>query len=251
MRKDTFLQVIEKIARICLQRLSLFYMNFLSHYYFDLHADSPYRVVGALLPDLLKNANKDWNLYPQKSKHLFENNQVYSEILEGWKKHLSVDKIFHSHSFFFEHTKAIKQQIAHLMEQSPIRPSFYSHIALELLLDHLLTQKYSNIVDDLYSRLDLVSTKEIDGFLKLSGVTQTAIFDSFFNSFKSSRYLSCYTEMENIAYALNRICLRVWPTGLNQDTIKLTTLQLSTYKLVLEEDFMRIFDEIETRLQLA
>jgi hypothetical protein len=49
-------------------------MNFLSHYYFD-RADKDANVVmGTVLPDLIKNAAKEANLYPQKNEFLFKGN---------------------------------------------------------------------------------------------------------------------------------------------------------------------------------
>jgi hypothetical protein len=41
-------------------------MNFLSHFYFDRHSEDPHLVLGAVLPDLVKNARKDWNLHPER-----------------------------------------------------------------------------------------------------------------------------------------------------------------------------------------
>ena len=34
-------------------------MNFLSHFYFDRNTTDPHQVIGMVLPDLLKNANKE------------------------------------------------------------------------------------------------------------------------------------------------------------------------------------------------
>jgi hypothetical protein len=46
-------------------------MNFLSHFYFDRHCDDPHLVLGAVLPDLVKNARKDWNLQPERKAEEF------------------------------------------------------------------------------------------------------------------------------------------------------------------------------------
>ena len=45
-------------------------MNFLSHFYFDRLNTDANVVMGVVLPDLIKNASKEANLYPQKNDGL-------------------------------------------------------------------------------------------------------------------------------------------------------------------------------------
>ena len=49
----------------------LYPMNFLSHFYFEQQNPDSNMVMGTVLPDLVKNASKDWNFYPQKNEALF------------------------------------------------------------------------------------------------------------------------------------------------------------------------------------
>lgn len=46
-------------------------MNFLSHYYFERYTGHSERVLGGLLPDLLKNVDKGYNFQPQRYESLF------------------------------------------------------------------------------------------------------------------------------------------------------------------------------------
>ena len=41
-------------------------MNFLSHYYFDRTETNCYHILGTVLPDLLKNADKTIVLHPEE-----------------------------------------------------------------------------------------------------------------------------------------------------------------------------------------
>ena len=113
-------------------------MNFLSHYYFERENQNENEVIGTVLPDLVKNAHKDWNLYPQKREEIFATDLRLVSILKGWKKHLEVDILFHSSDFFNHHTSNLKQLLLPILKDSPVRPSFLAHIGIELLLDHLL-----------------------------------------------------------------------------------------------------------------
>ena len=95
-------------------------------------------VIGTILPDLVKNAQKEWNLFPQKNEELFNKDPQLNSLLEGWKRHLEVDIIFHSSDFFNEQMAKLKQLLLPILKNSPVRPSFLSHIGVELVLDHLL-----------------------------------------------------------------------------------------------------------------
>ena len=106
-------------------------MNFLSHFYFDRHSQDPHLVLGTVLPDLVKNARKDWNIHPEKKVELFTGN-IDKAILKGWKRHLAVDRHFHNSNFFFAHTSTIRERIAPALQDSVVRPSFLAHISNKL-----------------------------------------------------------------------------------------------------------------------
>lgn len=225
-------------------------MNFLSHFYFEKKQTDNYVVLGVVLPDLLKNTDKSWNIHPQKNPSQFEKNQQFSAILEGWKRHLEVDRIFHSSNFFETQLQKIKPFLEPVISHSPIRASFLSHIAIELLLDHLLICEQKINVLGFYTYLQQSDPNIITNFLKLNAVPDPEKFVVFFDRFIQSHYLLSYDRCENIAYALNRICLRVWPTGLDEDRRAELSQALEMYKQQLKENFMVIFDEIEQKLAI-
>ncbi len=84
-------------------------MNFLSHYYFDRDDTNCYHILGIVLPDLLKNADKTIVLHPEKMHHP---NDAVNSIVTGWNKHLEVDRYFHSSDFFIEHSHELKKTFA-------------------------------------------------------------------------------------------------------------------------------------------
>jgi len=223
-------------------------MNFLSHYYFDRTSDDAYVVMGTVLPDLIKNASKEANLYPQKNEFLFKGNPDEESLLMGWKRHLAVDLLFHSSAFFLEKTTALKQLIKPIVEDTAVRPSFLAHIGLELLLDHLLVEQNLIQVNHFYDKLEKVKKDSLSDFLEHCKLKNPEIFFDFLTKFISSKYLLSYQKLENISYALNRICMRVWPETLSERQLNLLTLELGIFKAVLQKDFMEIFEEIEKKL---
>jgi len=223
-------------------------MNFLSHFYFDKSTTDANVVMGIVLPDLIKNASKEANLYPQKNEFLFLGNENEESLLAGWKKHLAVDLHFHSSTFFLEKTTALKHLIKPIVENTAVRPSFLAHIGLELLLDHLLIEHNLVQVNHFYEKLAAVKKDSLGDFLSHCGLKNQPVFFKFLEGFISSKYLLSYQKLENISYALNRICMRLWPETLGEKQLEALTFELFTFKTILEKDFMEIFKEIERKL---
>ncbi|SMC98982.1 Protein of unknown function, DUF479 [Pedobacter nyackensis] len=206
-------------------------------------------VLGVVLPDFIKNAKKDYNLYPLKIRHLFEDEPHQISILNGWKKHIEVDQIFHSSKFFQQHTAELKQLILPSCENSPVKPFFLAHIGLELVLDHLLATEGLVNINTFYDQLSRANKTALNDFLHTSSLNDTDVFFSFLNSFISSRYLFSYQKVENIAYALNRICMRLWNNPFSEEQLHQLTGQLEEFKNHLKNDYLSIFNDIEGRLK--
>ncbi|MET1055444.1 MAG: hypothetical protein ABWY16_09060 [Pedobacter sp.] len=223
-------------------------MNFLSHFYFERKNTDDYIVMGVVLPDLIKNADKNWNLNPQKDEYLFTDVPGYNSLLTGWKRHLEVDRLFHSSAFFREQTAILKQMILPAVETGPVKAFFLAHIGLELILDQLLLTH--NVVDaaQFYEQLQASRTEELSGFLRLAGLPDQHRFDKFLDDFISSRYLFSYADMENITYSLNRICMRLWKDPFQQTQLDILTIQLGRFRQQLENNFLTIFAEVGKEL---
>lgn len=223
-------------------------MNFLSHFYFERQTSNNYIVMGMVLPDLIKNASKDWNLNPQKDEYLFNDIPNYAALLEGWKRHLLLDQLFHSSLFFKEQTAILKQLLLPALQTGPVKPFFLAHIGLELVLDHLLLTKTLIHTDRFYQQLQGANTESLTGFLRLAGLPDQARFQKFIDGFISSRYLFSYEKMENLTYALNRICMRLWNNPFTDEQLNLLTTGLEKFKVLLEKDFLTIFEELDQQL---
>lgn len=223
-------------------------MNFLSHFYFEKDNCDSYLVMGTVLPDLIKNGKKEWNLYPQKKEAVFLDEPLLHSMLLGWKRHLEVDRLFHSSAFFFEETARLKQLILPLLEQSKVRPSFLAHIGVELMLDHLLVEHQQVNINSFYGHLESVEDKVLTHFLQKCGADHAEVFLKFMSGFKSSRYLFSYQKIENISYALQRICMRLWTHPFDESTTGRLTAELALYKRSLEVNYMDIFREMERKM---
>ncbi|QNK62971.1 hypothetical protein H7F33_00135 [Pedobacter sp. PAMC26386] len=224
-------------------------MNFLSHFYFERKNSNDYVVMGVVLPDLIKNADKDWNLNPQKDEYLFRDVPDYAALLSGWKRHLEVDRLFHSSVFFKEQTANLKQLILPALQTGPVKPFFLAHIGLELILDHLLLTQSLVDTAHFYRQLTAAHTESLTGFLKYAGLPDQGRFDHFLGKFISSEYLFSYEKIENITYALNRICMRLWLNPFTEEQLQILTKKLEEFKQQLDQQgFLTIFDYIDEEL---
>jgi len=220
-------------------------MNFLSHFYFERTNTDDHMVMGVVLPDLVKNAHKDWNLNPHRQDELFSNNPRHQSILRGWRKHIEVDRLFHCSEFFKDQTGILKQMILPAVGSGPVKPFFLAHIALELVLDHLLITTGKINVNRFYDQLSKSNTGDLQSFLLLAGIADIQLFEKFLSGYISSKYLLSYQKSENITYALNRICMRLWPNPFTEQQLALLTQAIRDYIKTLDEDFLLIFNEME------
>jgi hypothetical protein len=220
-------------------------MNFLSHYYFDRDTTNSYHTLGTVLPDLLKNADKNIIIHPEKLHH---DNPAINDIIKGWQKHLEVDRHFHSSDFFINHSHQLKLLLRPVIAGSPVKPFFLGHIAIELILDNLLITTGKVSVSDFYAHLNACNNEVIREFLNFSGLKDTDRFFRFYEKFKSSRYLETYVETQQIAYALKRICMRIWDNPFTPEQEEAMNTILAAYRSDIYDDFMSVFSIIENKL---
>lgn len=222
-------------------------MNFLSHFYFDRETEDHNQVLGMVLPDLLKNANNEWTIRPEKKEEEYTNLSLLN-LYTGWKRHILVDKYFHSSSFFFEHSRNLRKRISQFLNDSPVKPFFVAHIALEIMLDSLLLK--NNLIQPtvFYKHLLQIDKTTLSRFLEINKIDDPEQFIRFLNSFIKSRYLESYNDPVQIVYAINSLCKRLWPDSFNEKQKLQLTDSIIGYMIVLRNDYMVIFDEIEKKL---
>jgi len=223
-------------------------MNFLSHFYFDRDIDNCYHILGIVLPDLLKNADKTIVLHPEKLSHP---DPEINSIIQGWKKHLEVDRYFHSSGFFLTHSHELKLLLTPAVGGSPVKPFFLGHIAIELILDNLLITADKISVNAFYENLERCEIGIINEFLTFAGLKDTTDFFAFYENFKKSQYLYSYAETKEIAYALKRICMRVWKDPFTPGNEAQMNRVLMAYRETLLDNFMSVFGEIEDKLNAS
>ncbi len=220
-------------------------MNFLSHFYFDRNCNDAYHVLGSVMPDLLRNADKEAKI---KIENLpAQNEAAICSIISGWKKHLEIDRHFHSSQFFKTHAHQLKLLFVPILAGSEVKPFFLGHIALELILDNLLLTNRTVFADDFYDHLKNAETSRISKFLLLNHVHQQK-FLNFYASFIHEKYLYSYRQLDSVVHALKGICQRIWKKPFTQRQEADVARVIKAYTEILSVNFMLIFDEMEVLL---
>lgn len=223
-------------------------MNFLAHYYFERYAPESERILGAILPDLLKNVDKRYGFHPQQFEESLFAHPKTMWISEGWYRHVEVDKIFHSSVYFLDHCHVFRKMLVPVVEHLPIRASFLAHIAIELLLDHLLIENEQVNPVRLYEHLEQVNRPIIERYLNTIGEIDLERFFSFYEGFLRSRYILEYKDVSNLSYALFNICKRLWNfEATDRDLVNLTQC-LIDYKDAYLTNYIDIFHEIQHKI---
>ncbi len=226
-------------------------MNYLSHFYFDQHQTDAYYILGIALPDLTKAFNKSWNIHPHKNQDLWQTDTTLTQIHKGWQQHLAVDFHFHNSTFFEQETLIIKQAFRDAPFQSAfLRPSVLAHISLELVLDNLLQKDKHVDAEKFYHKLTTIDTQNMVLFMELNGITDAASCQTRYQAFVDSKYLLSYVHTERLAYALSRVCQRIWGEALPETDIKQLELILKNTSDRLHTNYMVIFEEISAKLHI-
>jgi|SRR5690606_5345461 len=220
-------------------------MNFLSHYYFNRYSRDPELVAGCVLPDLLRNADKSARIRPEQHELSFLHHPRLQQLYAGWQQHIETDRRFHDLPFFYEYTHRLRLVLGPILEGTPIRASFLSHIALELLLDHRLLVDQVLDEEHFYQCLEAADRPTVDRFLHLCGLSETLFFFEFFDAFNRARYVGRYRDVEQVGHALLNICRRLWDFQLPEAHRLRMVEALETQAHGLAGEYMKVFDEIE------
>jgi hypothetical protein len=141
--------------------------------------------------------------------------------------------------------------LAPVIEGSPVKPFFLGHIALELILDNLLITTGKITAHSFYDHMSECDREVIQEFLTFAGLKDSTRFFRFFEGFKKDGYLHTYAETTQIAYALKRICMRVWENPFTLAHEAAMNKVLVNYRAHILDDFMSIFEEIAPKLNAA
>jgi hypothetical protein len=167
--------------------------------------------IGTSLPDMLSVVDRRSRLRSKNVSPFADGSQSFqAEIAAGVLQHLEDDRWFHTTEGFLltmdELTRIFKRVIG---THDGMRCSFLGHIVTELQLDAALDERYPNLLDEYYYRLneidaiavaaevDRLATKPVDGFAYL------------IEQFRKAQFLRDYRDPQTLLFRLNQVMKRV------------------------------------------
>lgn len=221
-------------------------MNFLSHYFFDGQANNPYFNLGLILPDLMGMMRRGWKI---RSIHLttdFTHKPDFHEMKKGVQQHLAMDDFFHKSIFFKENNQLIRNYLqTYGIHGKPYRPSFISHVFLEMLMDRILVKKQRHVVDHFYDELNRVGLSRLSEFYNDLGLPYYKDFYDFLTSFIENRYIYRYADTDKFFDIVNHIFKRVRQPKFDEWQIQQLRSSLDFLEDIIWHNFFELRNEIK------
>lgn len=174
-------------------------MNFLSHYYLLPEKDQAEKVLGNLIPDLLRGFTKIYN------EDLKERKEIHHyPLIQGIHFHLQTDAIFHELSFFHESCALVKSKIVEL--KLPEKKSYMlAHIMVELILDQNLMLQEDNLAESFYQSLADIEKNVESKLNKSFQLRESSKISTIFKGFIENKYAFALKSPEGIISACHHI----------------------------------------------
>lgn len=186
-------------------------MNYLSHYVYNHEilglAPQPYFVMGVALPDL-------WSRYTRARRIRWKSVQACRPaddtdlcLRAGLLNHVDADRRFHCLPAFLRMQRALKDQLAPAQLRSGLL-DFFSHIAIELALDHALLRRRPGLADRFYDDLARCDRAEVETRVARLGAVDTTGLGDVIGAFVARRFLRWYAQPEGLMEATRLILSR-------------------------------------------
>jgi hypothetical protein len=184
-------------------------MNYFSHG--RLFVDDPYFLAGTAVPDWLSVSDRRVRV---RSKHALawvdDADPRTAALARGIARHHADDRWFHESAAFAELCWHFTVRIRDLLEPDDgLRPSFLGHILVEILLDSVLIEQDSGLLEAYYQ-----AVAQVDGSLVQAAVNQMSPGTSvrlgeFVGLFVREQFLWDYSQDGKLWYRLNQVMRRV------------------------------------------
>ncbi|MDB5385888.1 MAG: hypothetical protein JWM11_1534 [Planctomycetaceae bacterium] len=208
-------------------------MNYFSHGF--RYIDRPYFLAGTAVPDWIRVSDQGVRV---RSKHVAEfasgDSSIRAELAAGILQHLDDDDTFHSNGRFMQ----ICAQISILFREGLAgdqgqRPSFLGHIAIELILDAILIDRFPNRLLAYYEALLQIDPQLLQLHLNEMVRDPAVRLAEFIPLFHREQFLWDYRDSNGMRTRLNQVLRRVKLPPMPPETVKL----LDSARIIVERNF--------------
>ncbi len=205
--------------------------------------DQGWFAIGTGLPDWLGMADRSVRLRPKHIDPVIESGEPDDVALcRGIEQHWHDDDWFHVTPAFHD----VSAKIGKLFRASfdagdNFRSGFLGHIAMELLVDGVLTEKNPGLLDRYYELVDSIDGKQLQDKVNSLGARQTEALVPFLDRYRSEQFMRDYVDDAKLLYRLNRVLVRVRLPELPDGAVRVIT---ESRKLVRDELPALVSEEI-------
>lgn len=175
------------------------------------YLDDPWFAIGTCMPDWLSMVDRKVRLRP---KHIDpacdDSGGPADQLARGIKQHWEDDEWFHRTVAFHEVTSEVGVLFknAHGSEDR-FRSGFVGHIATEMLIDAVLSERNPGAMDRYYEAVESVEAAQVESQINSFGAKPTDRMQYFMQRYLEEQFLRDYEDNERCLYRLNRVLERV------------------------------------------
>lgn len=179
-------------------------MNFLAHFYTANSNIEAYKLLGVILPDVVRDFSK---IHNHKIENDFKTDVLeIHQMLDGIKLHLKGDKAFHNHPIFLELELEAKKLLKTQTKITVKRKFIIAHVLVELMLDQYIINNYPKKLDTFYNTLNTIDINRSNLFFEALNTTENeSNFKRNFNHFMQIKFLYHLKENEGVIFTLNKV----------------------------------------------
>jgi hypothetical protein len=180
------------------------------------HVDRPYFLAGTALPDWLSVVDRKVRLRARNlSPHLVSADPIAADLAAGAMRHLDDDGWFHTTRAFAEVSGELTALFREKLNGGDgFWCGFLGHVALELLLDAVLFERYPQRLDDYYAALAQVDSAVVEDCIAAIAGRRPERLGWFIRLFRREEILRDYADDARLAARLNQVLCRVKLTPL-------------------------------------
>lgn len=172
--------------------------------------DQKWYAIGTGLPDWLGMCDRKVRLRPKHVDPHMEDDSPLGQLCKGIHQHWIDDDWFHVTPAFHEVTAKIGTMFREKHDAGDnYRSGFVGHIAMELLLDGVLSEHNPSTLDSYYALVASIDGEQLQDMVNSLGAKQTDKLVPFLKRYREEEFIRDYLTDEGLLYRLNRVLARV------------------------------------------
>lgn len=182
-------------------------MNYFAHGF--RYLDRPWFLAGTAAPDWLSVADRKVRIQARTVERLAGDETPEREIAAGVLRHLEDDRWFHANPAFLEISAAMTMDLREVVGRgNGHRPSFFAHIATEVLLDAVLIEDEPGLLDAYYAELERIDSELVQQAVNKMSRGSTDRLATWVHRFRQAEFLRDYADDRTLLRRLNQVLHR-------------------------------------------